>query len=266
MSDLPQPVHVRALGKGARDVLAIHCTIAHSGAWKRLASLLSDEATFHAFDMLSHGQSEDWDGQGDFQDRNVEAALTLLDRPMDVVGHSFGATVALRVAIERPELVRSLTLIEPVFFAVALADAPDAVAEHDRTAAPYLEAMHAGDWPLAARLFNRMWSTEDGPRWPQLPEATRAAMIRGIPVVPACDAALFKDRAGVLAPGVLEGLAMPVLLLRGGQTQPVIASINAGLERRLPNASSGVVSDAGHMLPISHPQETADQLRAFWPG
>lgn len=264
MRDLSQPIHVRLMGEGARDVLAIHCTIAHSGAWKRLASLLSDEATFHAFDMLSHGKSADWDGLGDFQDRNVDAALTLLDRPMDLVGHSFGATVALRVAVERPELVRSLTLIEPVFFAVALQDAPELVVEHDKIAKPYQAAMEAGDWPLAARLFNRMWSTGDGPRWPQLPEATRAAMIRGIPVVPACDAALFDDRAGLLAPGVLEGVRMPVMLLRGGQTQRVIGSINDGLAQRIPGAVSHVVEGAGHMLPISHPTETAQRLRSFW--
>ncbi len=264
MRDLPQSIHLRSIGDGDREVLAIHCTIAHSGAWKRLASFLSEDATFHAFDMLSHGKSADWDGQGDFQDRNVEAALAVLDRPMDLVGHSFGATVALRVAVERPDLVRSLTLIEPVFFAVALQDAPDLVSDHNRIARPNQRAMQAGDWPLAARLFNRMWSTDDGPRWPQLPEATRAAMIRGIPVVPACDPALFEDRAGMLKPGVLDGLSMPVMLLRGGQSQPVIGSINEGLSRRIPGAVGHVVEGAGHMLPISHPQETAEHLKVFW--
>lgn len=262
--DLTQSIYVRTLGKGARDVLAIHCTIAHSGAWKRLASLFDDTATFHALDLLSHGKSADWDGQGDFQDRNVEAALNCLDHPMDVVGHSFGATVALRVAIERPHLVRSLTLIEPVFFAVALQDDPAAVAEHDRTALPYVEAAEAKDWALAARLFNRMWSSHDAPRWPQLPEATRAAMIRGIPVVQACNDALFNDSANMLAPGVLNSLTMPVLLLRGAQTHPVIDVINEGLARRIPNAESHVVPGAGHMLPISHPQETARYLKKFW--
>ena len=37
--------------------------------------------------------------------------------PMDVVGHSFGGSIALRLALEMPELVKSLTLIEPVCFA-----------------------------------------------------------------------------------------------------------------------------------------------------
>lgn len=48
-------------------------------------------------------------------------ARAALGAPVDVIGHSFGATVALRLALERPELVRSLVLVEPVLFAAAKA-------------------------------------------------------------------------------------------------------------------------------------------------
>ncbi len=156
-----------------------------------------------------------------------------------------------------------MTLIEPVFFAVALQDAPEMVADHDRAAAPVWEAFDAGDFALAARLFNRMWSS-GGPRWPDLPEATRAAMTRGIRVVPACDSSVYHDKAGLLRPGVLGAAAMPVLLLRGSLTQPVIAAMNEGLVRRLPDARSEVIEGAGHMLPISHPEATAAALRRLW--
>jgi pimeloyl-ACP methyl ester carboxylesterase len=65
--------------------------------------------------MLSHGKSPDWDGSGDFQDVSVAAALPFLDdAPMDLIGHSFGATLALRLAVAHPDRVRSLTMIEPV--------------------------------------------------------------------------------------------------------------------------------------------------------
>ncbi|TMV09897.1 alpha/beta hydrolase [Ruegeria sediminis] len=261
---LPQTPHVRHLGQGPRRVLALHCTIAHSGAWKGLAGELGQEATFVAPDMLSHGRSRDWDRQGDFQDRITDIAETQLSGPMDVIGHSFGATVALRLAVQHPDLVRSVVLIEPVFFAVAKRDAPDLIDLHHRDAEPYLDAMAEGDEALAARLFNRMWSTEDSPRWPQLPESTRAAMIRGIHVVPFVDPALFDDRAGLLQPGVLDRAAMPVLLLRGSLTHPVMTAINEGLARRLPDAESLVIDGAGHMLPISHPAETAGKIRALW--
>ncbi|MFC3616229.1 alpha/beta fold hydrolase [Lutimaribacter marinistellae] len=260
---LPQPVHVRHMGDGPRKVLAIHCTLAHGGAWRGLAGQLP-EAQFTAFDMLHHGRSPDWDGQGEFQERNLEAAETLLTGPMDVVGHSFGATVALRLAVRHPELVRSLTLAEPVFFKVAELDAPEVLAQHGRDASPFFEAWEQGDFALAARLFNRMWSTDDSPRWPQLPEATRDAMIRSIPVVPACDRPLFEDSAGLLAPGVLDRVTMPVLLLRGDLTHPVIKTINEGLARRLPDARSEVIEGAGHMVPITHPEPVAAHIRALW--
>ncbi len=263
IASLPQPVHVRHLGHGPRKVLAIHCTIAHGGAWRGVAARL-EEASFTAFDMLHHGRSPDWDGQGDFQDRNLEAAETLLTEPMDVIGHSFGATVALRLAVNHPGLVRSLTMVEPVFFKVAELDAPEVLAQHDRDARPFFEAWEAKDYPLAARLFNRMWSTADSPRWPQLPEGTRAAMIRSIPVVPACDKPLFEDSAGLLEPGVLDRVTMPALLIRGDLTHPVIGVINEGLARRLPDARSEVVTGAGHMVPISHPDAVAGHVRALW--
>lgn len=263
-SSLPQPVHVSHFDHGPRQVLALHCTIAHSGAWKGLTRILGDEARFTAPDMLSHGRSPDWDGQGCFQDRILENAQACLDRRMDVIGHSFGATVALRLAVEQPELVRSLTLIEPVFFAVACRDAPELIEQHGQDARPYIAALESGDKALAARLFNRMWSTADSPRWPDLPEATRAAMIRGIHIVPTVDEALFNDTAGLLAPGRLDRATMPVLLLRGALTHPVMQAISKGLVRRLPNATEEVIAGAGHMLPISHPAETAVHIRVLW--
>ncbi|WP_245706416.1 alpha/beta fold hydrolase [Ruegeria marina] len=261
---MPQPVHVSTFGHGPRQVLALHCTIAHSGAWKGLARILGDEARFTAPDMLSHGRSPDWDGQGCFQDRILQNAEACLDTRSDVIGHSFGATVALRLAVEHPDRVRSLTMVEPVFFAVACQDAPELIEQHGRDAKPYITALESGDKALAARLFNRMWSTADSPRWPDLPEATRAAMIRGIHIVPTVDNALFEDSAGLLRPGILDRVTMPVLLLRGALSHPVMTAISQGLVRRLPEAREAVIDGAGHMLPITHPEETAQQIRSLW--
>ena len=260
---LAQPVYARQLGHGPRQVLAIHCTLAHSGAWRGVAQALDHAATFTAFDMLSHGRSPDWDGQGDVQDRMTEIGERFLTGRMDLVGHSFGATVALRLAVAHPERVQSLTMIEPVFFAVALADAPELLAGHEADAAPFSERLAAGDYETGARLFNRMWS-EGQSRWAELPEVTRAAMVRSIRLVPACRPSLYDDLAGLLKPGQLARVTAPALLLRGDRSHPVMAAINDGLARRLPDAQSLVVPGSGHMLPITHPAETAAHLRALF--
>lgn len=257
-----QPVFVRSFGKGPRRVLALHCTLAHSGAWRGLSEVMGG-VTFVTPDMLSHGRSPDWDGQGDFQDRSVTAVAHLLEPGMDLIGHSFGATVALRLAEAHPEKVRSLTLIEPVFVAVALRDTPELVTAHLVEQEPFRNAIRTGDQALAARLFNRMWS--DGkPRWPDMPESLRAAMTRSISIVPACDSALFDDAAGVLNRGVLDRIIAPCLVLRGSGTHPVIRSVCNGLVQRLPNAENVVMDGAGHMLPISHPKEAAAVLAALF--
>lgn len=258
---LPQPVFSRSFGTGPRQVLAVHCSLAHSGTWRGLAADLSDEVTITAFDMLNHGRSPDWDHQGDFQDRNVAAGLSLLTQPMDLVGHSFGATVALQMAVRQPDLVRSLTLIEPVFFAAA--EDPSLLLDLEAQNRPFTDALKAGDPALAARLFNRMWSS-GAPKWPDLPETTRAAMVRAIEIVPACDPAVLTDRQGLLAPGGADGLRMPILLLHGARTNPVIPSVNARLLRQLSNARLAVIEGAGHMVSISHPAEVAAELRKLW--
>ena len=80
MTSLPQEVYHRSFGTGARTVLAVHCSLAHSGAWRGLVAALGEELVrVEAFDMLSHGKSPDWDGQGLLQQRNAEAGLLLLE-------------------------------------------------------------------------------------------------------------------------------------------------------------------------------------------
>ncbi|WP_254695746.1 alpha/beta fold hydrolase [Leisingera sp. NJS204] len=262
-TDRPEGIFSRSFGQGPRNVLAVHCSLAHSGAWRRLAGEMAGDITLTAFDMLSHGRSPDWDGTGNYQLLNVDAGLALLSEPADLIGHSFGATVALRMAMARPHLVRSLTLIEPVLFAVAKSDAPAAFATLEAASRPIDAAWAAGDLALMARLFNRMWGPGE-PKWADLPEQTRAAMIRAIPVVPACHPTLFDDENGTLSPGALDPVAMPVLLLHGSESPGVIGEIVRGFSRRLANAGAGSVPGAGHMLPVTHPQQTAQLLRQFW--
>lgn len=261
---VPQPLYCRELGAGARRVLALHCTLAHSGAWRGLAEAMGAEVTIRATDMLCHGRSPDWDGQGDFLDRMAAAALAHLDGPMDVVGHSFGASVALRLALARPDLVRSLTLIESVHFAMIRDEHPDLMAAQARSSAPFQAAVEAGDYETAARLFNGGWGDNGGRGWADLPEPMRAAMVRGVRIVPACSPAIIEDRLGLTRPGALDPLRMPVLLLRGGQTEPIIAAVNAAFARRIPGAENRAVDGAGHMLPVTHPTATAKELRRFF--
>ena len=181
---------------------------------------------------------------------------------MDVIGHSFGAMTALRLAVSYPDRVRSLTVIEPVFFAIARFDAPDSMDAYDSHAGPFNLAMASGDYNAGARAFNEMWSNQ-APAWDSLPERTRAAMTRGVHVVTGSRSVLYDDDRGLLQPGGLDAVRIPTLILRGEHAHPAIISTNDGLAARIPHAQQGVIEGAGHMAPISHPKQTAEVWQRF---
>ncbi|MEP2641218.1 alpha/beta hydrolase [Roseobacter sp.] len=252
---------VRNYGQGARSALALHCTLAHSGAWRGLAAALEPHLSLVAVDLPGHGNSPDWDVAQDFHAQCTQTAQRYLTEPMDVIGHSFGATVALRLAVEHPRMIRSLSLIEPVFFAAALADAPDQMAAHTTATTPCFRALERGDARVAARLFNRFWG--DGTAWSDISELTRRYMADRMHLVPAQAGAILDDNAGLLATGALTRVQMPVLLLQGDQSPAIVDAIHTSLAARLPNVRRQEIIGAGHMAPITHPKAVANEVRAL---
>lgn len=257
-------IYHRTLGQGPRQALLLHCSLAHGGAWRGLAGFLEDDFTFTAFDHLDHGRSDAWNREGDYHGVSTEVGKSFLQQePIDLVGHSFGATVALRMAVECPEKVRSLVLIEPVFFAVAIRDDPARADEHRQEMEDMRALLDAGEREAAAKAFLAEWGGGGLP-WEQLPQEARADMAAKIHIILDAEPQLYGDKAGLLDAGRLEGLTMPVLLVRGADSPGSIAAINAGLARRIPGAQSVSVAGAGHMAPITHPKACADELRRFW--
>ena len=259
------PTHWITAGSGPRQALLIHCSLGHAGGWARMVAALEDVITGLAYDLPGHGRSADWDGVSDIQGVSTAMAVDLLERdgqgPADIIGHSFGGTVAIRLAVERPDLVRSLTLIEPVFFAVAAADRPELDPGRDPHMIAYRAALQADDRAGAARAFTAAWG--DGRSWDRLPPAQQEAITARIHLIEAGAPAIYGDCAGILAQGKLAGIACPVLLIRGADSPATVAAINDGLARRIPQARQAVVPGAGHMAPITHPAAVAQLVRGF---
>jgi len=251
-------IHCRTFGSGSRPVLAIHCSLAHAGAWRGVGAALADEVTLHAFDLPNHGKSGDWDGQGIMHDTATAMALSVLDDigadPIDVIGHSFGATVALRLAIEHPTRIRSLAMFEPVYFAPAMADDPTFAQRYADATADFDRAIDANDTEAATRAFNRTWA--DGTPWADIPAQTRAYMTTRIHFVRHSAPFLVDDSAGLMAPGKFDRAGMPALLMAGALS-PWAAPVNDAIAARLPNVRAVTLQGVGHMGPITHPTEVA---------
>ncbi len=174
------------------------------------------------------------------------------------MGHSFGGAVALRLAVDHPELVRSVVLIEPVFFKAAAETNPAAYSTYANTASPFLKAMAEEDYLTAATEFAAMW----GGVPPQaLPPETRNALLKQMPLVDAASRGIIDDNSDIWTR--VQGLGVPTLLLEGSKTQPIISSIQNGLAGAIPNSERQIIIGAGHMAPITHPTAIADAILTF---
>jgi pimeloyl-ACP methyl ester carboxylesterase len=251
---------IHRFGTGARKVLALHCSLAHGGVW---GGLSLPGCTVIAPDLLGHGDLPLWDGAGDYHATCTRAVIALADAegPLDVIGHSSGGTVALRLALERPDLVRSLVLIEPVLFAAARAAGDAAFGVHEAAFAPFAAAMAAGDRAAATAFFHGYWNPGD---FAALPAGLQAYMTARINLIPAQLEVMMQDAAGLLRYMGLESLGIPVLLMEGATSPAVIGAIQGELARRLPQARRVVIAGAGHMVPVTHRAEVSAAIAGFY--
>ena len=244
---------------GMRPVLALHCSLAHAGAWSGLAGHLAG-VTLTATDQPGHGRAAAWVFGTDLHDLATSQSIAMAENlgqgaPIDLIGHSFGGTVALRLVLERPDLVRSLTLIEPVLFAAARAAGDPAFAPFLTGHRAVVALIRAGRLQDAAALFHGHWGA--GAALADLPDRARRYMVDRIHLIPAQNAVLLADAPGLLRAWGLEAVAVPALLVEGAQSPPVIAAIQTELARRLPQVTRLSVPGAGHMVPITHPEPVA---------
>lgn len=238
-------------GDPARPALAVHCMMGSGSYWGPIADELGGRIDLRAFDLPGHGRSDPWAPGPD--DPDLHTAITritaaLIERPLDLIGHSLGATVALRIAVAAPEAIRTLTLIEPVLFAAA--DAPQ-----DAELTSQMMALLAQNRPAdAARAFMAEWGATP---FDDQPATRQAAMAQQVRLVAETNETLLQDKANILRPGGLEAVDAPVMLISGERSPAVIGAIAEALAARLPDVGRAVVPDAGHMLPLTHPKQVA---------
>ena len=234
------------------------------GSLTGLIGALADRITATLYDLPSHGRSSDWDGTGDLHDVATDMGRALLTEPMDLIGHSFGATVAMRLAMEHPEMVRSVTMIEPVYFAPAIADHPDEMFAALGVNEEFNAAWDSGDRETAARCFNRAGG--DGTKWADFSPRARSYMTDRIHFVVGSAPFLEEDSAGLLKNDMFARATMPALLIKGGKSNAAAGYINDAIARRLPDATSTTIEGAGHMAPLTHPEQVAVIIQAFLGG
>jgi pimeloyl-ACP methyl ester carboxylesterase len=165
-----------------------------------------------------------------------------------VVGYSYGGVVALQMALADRQRVRTLTLIEPVFFN-ALRDAGEtsAFSQFVRLSKDFEAALQQGGAETAIRPFMDFWTGSGS--WDRLPLFVRAEMLKSARKI-----ALDWHAAFAFAPDRqnLAALGPRTLLVRGTESpRPMLALVDA-LHALMPGSTRLIVEGANHLLPLTH--------------
>lgn len=258
-------VSTRHQGIG-RPVLCLHSSSGTHAQWRALVERLAPAHQLLMPDLLGHGRSPAWPERAPDDLRiDAEAALACADgvrEPLDLVAHSYGAALALQIAIDHPERVRSLTLYEPVAFGLLRRHEPwgAAWAEIRELAQGLAGSVAMAQNETAAQHFTNYWSNSEG--WARLNEHQQAAIAARMPTVHRHFEALF---AAPWGPAELRELRMPVQLICGSATRLPPLRIAQLLSRWLPHVRLHYLEGAGHLGPIQQAAEAADLMAGLIP-
>jgi pimeloyl-ACP methyl ester carboxylesterase len=180
-------------------------------------------------------------------------------RRAHIAGHSTGASIGAELALHHPEMVHTLTLLEPTLLSLPLGGA------FLKAAGPVFEAYASGDHAGAFAMFV---SAASGLDWDQC-RALLEERIPGVVTQSIKDADTF---FGVELPAFTEwtfgpeqaaAIRTPVLSVIGAQTQPLWLEIAGYLRSSLPHVQERTIEGVGHLLHIQRPEPVARAIAAF---
>ena len=176
-----------------------------------------------------------------------------------VVGHSSGAAVAAQLALDEPDRVATLALLELSLFSVPSGEAFLAAA------APVFEAYASGDPEGAVAMFLNAVSGLDWATCRDLLDER----------IPGAIAQAIKDADtifGVELPALTEwtfdaehaaAIRQPVLSVLGSNTAPLWIEVAEFLRDSVPDIEERTIDGVGHLLHIERPEPVAEAIADF---
>ncbi len=176
-----------------------------------------------------------------------------------IAGHSSGGAVAAQLALDHPETVQTLTLLE-----LSLLSVPSGEAFFQQVG-PAFEAYESGDHE---RAFATFMSVVGGTDW----ETVRAVLEER---VPGMVAQAIKDADtffGIELPSLGEwafgpeqaaAIGCPVLSVLGSDTRPLWVEVAGFLRSSLPHVEECTIDGVGHLLHVQRPQPVARAMAEF---
>lgn len=251
-------------GTGEVPLVLVHGSWGSHHNWDRVVPGFADSFRVVTYDRRGHSQSERPTEQGSVRE-DVADLAALIEHlglaPAWVAGTSFGASITLRLTVERPDLLRGAIAHEPPMF-LLLAHEPKAAPLLEKASArvrAVAERIASGDPAGAAEQFVETVGFGSG-TWAALPPALQQTFIDNAPTfldeIRDPEALTF-DLARIKAD------APALLLTMGDRSPPTFAAVVAKLARALPKAEVLTFPGAGHVPHVTHPRAYIEAIKFF---
>jgi pimeloyl-ACP methyl ester carboxylesterase len=250
-----------AYEKDGEPVVLVHSSASSSRQWRALVERLEPRYRAIAPDLCGYGRGDDRATPWSFEDdcERVRRLLATEQRPIHLVGHSYGGVVAVKSALDDAERIRSLTLIEPVcFHLLEEAGESEAFAEIAAVRDRQVASVASGDLIASAEGFVRYWM---GPRaWETMPQDRRAAVADMMPKVVA-------EWSGAFGPTtrLVQYASLPwrTLMVRAADTTLAARRVVDLIVERMDRPEFAEVAGGGHMSPVTNPEPVNTAIRQF---
>jgi len=255
--------YFREAGTGP-GVVCTHANASTSGQWRGLMDLLAPKFRVLAPDSYDSGKSPQWASDRVIRLRDevalIEPVLARAGAPLALVGHSYGAAIALIAALANPGRVRAMALYEPTLFALldAQAPAPNEAEGIRNAVADASIALDAGNQDGAAERFIDYWMGSGS--WEQTPEQRKPPIVVSVTNVRRWAHALFTEPTPLKA---FRSLDVPVLYMVGKCSTPSARGVARLLTAALPRVELVEFEDLGHMGPVTHPDPVNEVIARF---
>lgn len=254
---------VREAGAGP-SVVCIHSNASTSAQWRGLMEGLSSSRRILAPDCYGSGKSPQWPlDRAMFLEDEVnflEPVFSHAGEQFSIVGHSYGAAVALKAALLHPGRVSALALYEPTLFALvdAQAQPPNGVDGIRNVAAAAAEALKRQNRDEAASHFIDFWMGAGS--WAATPAQRKPAIADSVVNVGHWAHALFNE------PETIETFArldIPILYMVGDRSPESAQAVARVLIPKLPRVTTIRFPELGHMAPVTHPEAINAAIAQF---
>jgi non-heme chloroperoxidase len=254
------------MGQGP-PVVMVHGTISDYRWWQAQMDEFSQRHRVVAYSLRHHHPSVSTGDRSDYLPRTHAADLAGLIQALNLgrahlIGHSYGGFISLLVARDRPELVRSLVLVEPgrLTGLITNADAEEAkpiLKSIGESQKQVLERLDQGDADEALRIFINMVR---GPgTWEGMPNAARAAR---------------RDNVHTLKPTMANPaerftcddarkIATPILLVGGDVSPRIFPLMLNGLQPCLARVERTTIPKASHGVYQDNPADFNREVLGF---